>query len=158
MSKFYLWMGTISEEARWKIMDIERCYKILELDPDSSLEELRQAYRDSVSIWHPDRFGGSNPRLIRKAEGKLKEINEAYETLISSLSGLEKAGRRKDEQSAFGASGENRQPPGGKSRKNHESAFSSRTEAVAEAGTRMLLTASSQLMKMFRRWIDADEA
>jgi curved DNA-binding protein CbpA len=139
-------------------MDIERCYKILELDPDSSLAEVRQAYRDSVSIWHPDRFGGSNPRLIRKAEGKLKEINEAYETLVSSLSGLGKTGRRKDEQSASGASGENRQPPLGKNRMNPESAFSSRTEAVAEAGTRILLTASSQLMKMFRRWIDADGA
>ncbi len=146
------------EEARWKIMDIERCYKILEVDPDSSLEEVRQAYRDSVSIWHPDRFGGSNPRLVRKAEQKLKEINEAYETLISSLSGPGKTDRRKDEHDASGASRENRQPPGGKSRRDHDSAFSSRTEAVAEAGTRMLLTASSQLMNMLRRWIDADRA
>ena len=139
-------------------MDIERCYKILEVDPDSSLEEVRQAYRDSVSIWHPDRFGGSNPRLVRKAEQKLKEINEAYETLIPALSGLGKTGCCKDEHDASGASGENRQPPSGKSRRNHDSAFSSRTEAVAEVGTRILLTASSQLMKMLRRWIDADGA
>ena len=113
-------------------MDIKRCYEILELDPDSSLEEVRQAYRDSVSIWHPDRFGGSNPRLAKRAEEKLKEINEAYETLVLFLSGPGK------------------ETPGG--------ACSSKTEAFAEAGTRILLTASSQLMKMFRRWIDADEA
>ena len=109
-------------------MDIERCYEILELNPGSSLEEVKQAYRDSVSIWHPDRFGGSNPRLIRKAEGKLKEINEAYETLVSSFSGLRKASSRQDEQGGFKGSRKKRQPPSGKTRGDYERTLSSRTE------------------------------
>ena len=55
-------------------MDIERCYEILEITPEASLEEVRQAYRDSVSVWHPDRFGERNPRLARRAEEKVKQI------------------------------------------------------------------------------------
>jgi DnaJ-class molecular chaperone len=134
-------------------MDIERRYEILELDPGSSLDEVRQAYRDSVSIWHPDRFGGNNPRLIRKAEEKLKEINNAYEILVVSLAGEDHARIRKNESNAASAQGTSKKWSG---TRDPGIAFSSRTEAVAEAGTRILLTASSQLMKVFRRWIDAD--
>ena len=33
-----------------------------------------------MKVWHPDRFGG-DPRLQKKAQEKLKEINEAYEAV-----------------------------------------------------------------------------
>jgi len=65
-------------------MDIKRCFDILEVNPGASPNELKQAYKDIVSVWHPDRFS-SNPRLKQKAEEKLKEINEAYETLKWAL-------------------------------------------------------------------------
>jgi len=67
------------------MMEIEKCFEILELRPGASPEEIRAAYRDAVAVWHPDRFA-NNPRLKRKAEEKLKEINEAYEILISTES------------------------------------------------------------------------
>jgi curved DNA-binding protein CbpA len=35
-----------------------------------------------ANVWHPDRFVG-NPRLQKKAEEKLKEINAAYEYIES---------------------------------------------------------------------------
>ena len=66
-------------------MDIKRCFEILEIDAGASLDEVNQAYRDLVSIWHPDRFSG-NPRLKIKSENKLKEINEAYKKTISFFS------------------------------------------------------------------------
>jgi len=50
-------------------MDIQRCFEILELDSKASSDEVKQAYRDLVSVWHPDR----------------KEINEAYERALSFL-------------------------------------------------------------------------
>ena len=52
------------------------------MPPGASMEELKTAYRDLVKVWHPDRFAG-NPRLQRKAQEKLKEINLAYERLQS---------------------------------------------------------------------------
>ena len=61
---------------------ISRCIEILGLKPDASQEEVNQAYRDLVNVWHPDRFVG-NPRLQKKAEEKLKEINAAYEYIKS---------------------------------------------------------------------------
>ena len=66
-------------------MEIHRCFEILELPQDASNQDVRQAYKDLVNIWHPDRVG-DNSRLKKKAEEKLKDINIAYEELISFLS------------------------------------------------------------------------
>lgn len=61
---------------------IYRCIEMLGLKPGASQEEVNQAYRDLVNVWHPDRFVG-NPRLQKKAEEKVKEINAAYEYIKS---------------------------------------------------------------------------
>jgi preprotein translocase subunit Sec63 len=61
---------------------ISRCIEILGLKPGASQDEVNQAYRDLVNVWHPDRFV-NNPRLQKKAEGKIKEINAAYEYIKS---------------------------------------------------------------------------
>jgi len=56
--------------------------KILGLPPDANLKEIKQAYKDLVTVWHPDRFA-NNPRLHDKASEKLKELNIAYNEVIS---------------------------------------------------------------------------
>jgi DnaJ-domain-containing protein 1 len=61
---------------------IEQCFEILGLKAGASQEELTQAYRDLVNVWHPDRFV-DNQRLQKKAENKLKEINGAYDYIRS---------------------------------------------------------------------------
>ena len=65
--------------------DINRCYEILEIEPGSSLEEIKRAYRDLAFVWHPDRFA-HNDRLQQKAQQRLTEINEAYQQLVLFLS------------------------------------------------------------------------
>jgi curved DNA-binding protein CbpA len=62
--------------------DLNRYYEILGASPDDSIDEIKQCYRDLVNIWHPDRFS-NNPRLQRKAQEKLKEINIAYKKICS---------------------------------------------------------------------------
>jgi hypothetical protein len=59
----------------------EDCYRILELPPGASTEDVKQVYRDLVRVWHPDRF--SDERLRQIAEQKLKEVNLAYESLLT---------------------------------------------------------------------------
>jgi tetratricopeptide (TPR) repeat protein len=56
--------------------------KILGLEAGATKEEVKEAYRDLVHVWHPDRFA-QNSRLQKKAEEKLKEINAAYEELMT---------------------------------------------------------------------------
>lgn len=53
-------------------------YKILNLNPEADLKEIRKSYKRLALIWHPDR--NSAP----EAEDKFKEIAEAYEVLSDS--------------------------------------------------------------------------
>lgn len=62
---------------------MERYYRVLELEPGATLEEVNQAYKDLVFVWHPDRIPLDNLRLQQKAQDKLKAINEAREQLRS---------------------------------------------------------------------------
>jgi hypothetical protein len=64
------------------MMNIRRYLDILEIESVSSPEELKQAYRDLVKIWHPDRFHG-NSKLEKKAGEKLREITSAYNHLLA---------------------------------------------------------------------------
>ena len=65
-------------------MDIEKCFEILEIDKDRSPEKVKEAYRDIINVWHPDRFS-NNLRLKEKAESKVKEINMAFDTVQSHM-------------------------------------------------------------------------
>ncbi|MFB2967985.1 J domain-containing protein [Aerosakkonema sp. BLCC-F183] len=62
--------------------NVEQYYRILELEPGATLEEIRQGYKDLAMVWHPDRFP-NHPRLRQKAHKKLQLINEAHEKLRS---------------------------------------------------------------------------
>lgn len=54
-------------------------YAILGIRSKADPDEIRQRYRILVVKCHPDKF--KNPEEKAKAEEKIKEINEAYETL-----------------------------------------------------------------------------
>ena len=62
--------------------ELDRAYEVLGVKPGVSDRELKAAHRDLAKVWHPDRFV-HDPRLQEKAQEKLKEINDAYEQLIS---------------------------------------------------------------------------
>ncbi|MDY6899557.1 MAG: DnaJ domain-containing protein, partial [Cyanobacteriota bacterium] len=59
---------------------ISRAYNILDLKPDASPEQIKQAYKKLVKKWHPDLFANQPQELI-KAQEKIRQINEAYNTL-----------------------------------------------------------------------------
>jgi curved DNA-binding protein CbpA len=61
--------------------ELEPFYRILELEPGAKWEEVTQAYKDLVFVWHPDRLPKENLRLQQKAQAKLKALNEAREKL-----------------------------------------------------------------------------
>jgi hypothetical protein len=59
---------------------MENYYSILEISESATPEEITQAYRLLLQVWHPDRFHHS-PTLLTKAERKSREINAAFDTL-----------------------------------------------------------------------------
>jgi hypothetical protein len=63
--------------------EIERHYRVLNLLPTASPEQVYQAYRDLVRVWDPQRFA-NQPHLELMAEAKLKEIIDAYNALAST--------------------------------------------------------------------------
>lgn len=54
-------------------------YKVLGVAPDASDEQIKQAYRDLARKYHPDNYA-NNP-LADLAQEKMKQINEAYDTI-----------------------------------------------------------------------------
>ncbi|MDB9372198.1 J domain-containing protein [Nodularia sphaerocarpa] len=62
-------------------LDINHAYEILGLTPGASQGQVKQAYRELVKIWHPDRF--FDPQQKQDAEEKIKDINVAYNKLKS---------------------------------------------------------------------------
>ena len=63
--------------------DARRWLEALGLAPGATQQQLEDAYRDLVKVWHPDRFV-SDPSLRLKAQEKLRELNAAYEGLRRS--------------------------------------------------------------------------
>src|SRR5437016_5225635 len=55
----------------------EKWLKVLGLAPGATEQAIREAYRDLVKVWHPDRFG-TDARLRQKADEKLRELNAAF--------------------------------------------------------------------------------
>ncbi|GAX35393.1 dynamin family protein [Nodularia sp. NIES-3585] len=62
---------------------IARAYRILGLQPTASLAEVKQAYKTLVKKWHPDLFV-NQPQMQKQAEGNMRLVNEAYNTLADN--------------------------------------------------------------------------
>ena len=56
-------------------------YKTLGLSPSATDEEVKEAYRSLAKKYHPDQYADSP--LKELADEKMKEINEAYDTITA---------------------------------------------------------------------------
>ena len=60
---------------------IGKYYKVLELDTNATLEQIKARYRELALKWHPDR----NKTGKEQATKKFTKINEAYEKIIENM-------------------------------------------------------------------------
>lgn len=60
-------------------------YEVLEINRGATREEIQQAYRRLVKQYHPDQY--RDHPLEKLAQGKLAEINEAYDYLMKNGAG-----------------------------------------------------------------------
>lgn len=63
------------------IKDTHSAYKILELDPSASDDEVKKAYRKMANKYHPDKVSYLGEDFQKVANDKFQKVNEAYETI-----------------------------------------------------------------------------
>lgn len=59
----------------------KRWYSILGVSENSSDEEVKRAYRELVKKTHPDKLRNMPENVVKDAENRFKEINEAYNNI-----------------------------------------------------------------------------
>ncbi|HPI19596.1 MAG TPA: DnaJ domain-containing protein [Candidatus Kapabacteria bacterium] len=60
---------------------LDDAYKILEINENSNIEEIKAAYKKKIKEYHPDRLSGLGAELQQIAHQKTQEINSAYNFL-----------------------------------------------------------------------------
>ena len=63
------------------IANKDAAYKILEIDPSASVENIKKAYRTMAMKYHPDKVSYLGEDFQNAAKEKFQKVNEAYETI-----------------------------------------------------------------------------
>lgn len=61
--------------------DLYVAYKILELNENSTIEEIKESYRKLAKLHHPDRVQHLGEKYVKGAKEKFTEIQNAYEKI-----------------------------------------------------------------------------
>ncbi len=136
--------------------DLRECYRILDLEPGVSFDEVKQAYRDQVRVWHPDRFR-SDPKLQTKAQERLKLINLSYERLCQEAAA--EPGRKVAEDAiskaaASQTAGSAPEPPRAKTSAAQVQPESS-PQAPPKHGSKVRSPTHDERIALLNRWVQA---
>jgi DnaJ like chaperone protein len=63
------------------VKDTEGAYKILEISPNASNDEVKQAYRKMAVKYHPDKVAHLGADVQKAAKEKFQNLNAAYEEI-----------------------------------------------------------------------------
>ena len=114
-------------------MEFKDYYKILGVDPEASIKEVKTAYRKLARKYHPD------VSEHKDADNRFKEIAEAYEVLKNTETRAEY-----DEVRQYGAQGQSFQPPPGWQPGNAEGGHSTSNEDFSEFFSSLFRNANQQ--------------
>ena len=56
-------------------------YRILEITPSATDAEVKKAYRSMAKKYHPDKLQSKDPALIKGAQEKFQQVQQAYEKI-----------------------------------------------------------------------------
>jgi len=67
---------------------LDNAYKVLEVSPDASDEEIKRVYRQKCIEFHPDKLAskGLPDEFMKYAHEQLAKVNEAYDTIKKARS------------------------------------------------------------------------
>lgn len=63
------------------IPETDSSYKILEIEPSSSNDDVKKAYRRMAMKYHPDKVSHLGDDFRKTADEKFKKVNEAYDKI-----------------------------------------------------------------------------
>jgi len=63
------------------IQSTDYAYKILEIEPTATDEELKKAYRRMAMKYHPDKLTTMGEEIQKAAQEKFRNVNAAYEAI-----------------------------------------------------------------------------
>jgi DnaJ like chaperone protein len=63
------------------IPETDSSYKILEIEPSASNDDVKKAYRRMAMKYHPDKVSHLGEDFRKTADDKFKKVNEAYEKI-----------------------------------------------------------------------------
>jgi DnaJ like chaperone protein len=63
------------------VKEIDAAYKVLEITPDATDEEVKKAYRKMAVKYHPDKVSHLGAEIQRSANEKFQQLNAAYEEI-----------------------------------------------------------------------------
>lgn len=66
------------------IKNTDSAYKILEIEPTATNEEVKKAYRTMAMKYHPDKVSYLGDEFQQAAKEKFQKVNEAYEDIKKS--------------------------------------------------------------------------
>ena len=72
----------IDEDDALKNLTLSDAYKILEVEPNASIEEIKKAYKAKVKQYHPDLVQNLGREIQELANRKLLEINYAFNLIL----------------------------------------------------------------------------
>ena len=86
LKRMAMYLGIPSQEAESIIamfggQDVNSAYKVLEIDPSASDDEVKKAYKRMAIKHHPDKVESLGDDVKKAAEEKFKSIAAAYETI-----------------------------------------------------------------------------
>ena len=61
--------------------DDKAVYRVLEISPDASNQEIKRAYRRMANKYHPDKVSHLGKEMQTSAEEKFKAVNNAYQQI-----------------------------------------------------------------------------
>jgi DnaJ like chaperone protein len=63
------------------VPETDSSYKILEIEPSATDEDVKKAYRRMAMKYHPDKVSHLGEEFRKTADEKFKKVNEAYEKI-----------------------------------------------------------------------------
>ncbi|ROL59805.1 hypothetical protein D9V87_03910 [Bacteroidetes/Chlorobi group bacterium MS-B_bin-24] len=72
----------IDEDDALKNLTLSEVYKILEVEPNASIEEIKKAYKAKVKQYHPDLVQNLGREIQELANRKLLKINYAFNLIL----------------------------------------------------------------------------